>query len=258
MQESQPSQEGPPGGGGGGGHSPRARGRTHPGKDRSPGCPRNPGTLVSAVGNNPGPDGGEGCSKTWGRGPREIPTALPLSVPPGEEPDLPGPRATGFERLHEEGAPRAGSVLPCRPKTRRARGWGWGPVVLESSGSPGKHQRRTQDFQAPVRKREGRRPARGPSAPPRALRQSPRPETGESAPGSQASGGARRARSGRGGGSGATYGSGGEGGSGGPSAGPGRRGRTAEAPRLRRAGLRWAPSWSAPRARPAPPEPLHN
>ncbi|XP_032973564.1 proline-rich protein HaeIII subfamily 1-like [Rhinolophus ferrumequinum] len=52
------------------------------------------------------------------------------------------------------------------------------------------------------------------------------------------------------GGSGATYGSGGEAGSGGPSAGPGRRGRTAEVPRLRRAGLRWAPSWSAPRARP--------
>lgn len=51
-------------------------------------------------------------------------------------------------------------------------------------------------------------------------------------------------------GSGATYGGGGGRGGGGPSAGPGRRGRTAEAPRLRRAGLRWAPSWSAPRARP--------
>lgn len=182
----------------------------------------------------------------------------PCQYHPARSPICPGPGPRGSRGCTRKG--RRERAASSRAVQRRGEpgGWGWGPVVLESSGSPGKHQRRTQDFQAPVRKRQGRRPARGPSAPPRALRQSPRPETGESAPGSQASGGARRARSGRGGGSGATYGSGGEGGSGGPSAGPGRRGRTAEAPRLRRAGLRWAPSWSAPRARPAPPEPLHN
>ncbi|CAI9167733.1 unnamed protein product [Rangifer tarandus platyrhynchus] len=121
-----------------------------------------------------------------------------------------------------------------------------------SSVIPDKHVRRKQDFQAPVQNPEGRNPAPWPLEPRRALCgkapdwrwASPAPESrGEK--GNPADEERRRGR-----GSGATYGSGGEGGSGGPSAGPGRRGRTAEAPRMRRAGLRWAPSWSAPRARP--------
>ncbi|KAM7317657.1 hypothetical protein ACRRTK_023959 [Alexandromys fortis] len=80
----------------------------------------------------------------------------------------------------------------------------------------------------------------------------PRAERGEPAPGSRGERGAQTEERRRARGSGATYGGGGGcgRGGGGPSAGPGRRGRTAEAPRLRRAGLRWAPSWSAPRARP--------
>ena len=121
-----------------------------------------------------------------------------------------------------------------------------------SSGIPNKDIRRKQDFQAPVQNREGRNPAPWPLEPRRALcGKAPGWRWASPAPGSRGEKGnpvdeERR----RGRGSGATYGSGGEGGSGGPSAGPGRRGRTAEAPRMRRAGLRWAPSWSAPRARP--------
>lgn len=121
-----------------------------------------------------------------------------------------------------------------------------------SSGTPGKHGRRKQDFQTPVQNREDRNPAPRPLEPRRALcGKAPDRRWASPAPGSRGekgkpAGEERR----RGGGSGATYGSGGEGGNDGPSAGPGRRGRTAEAPRLRRAGLRWAPSWSAPRARP--------
>lgn len=109
-----------------------------------------------------------------------------------------------------------------------------------------------QDFQTPVQKREGRNPALWPLEPRRALcGKAPEWRWASPAPGSRGERGnpAGEERH-RGGGSEATYGSGSEGGSGGPSAGPGRRGRTAEAPRLRRAGLRWAPSWSARRARP--------
>lgn len=121
-----------------------------------------------------------------------------------------------------------------------------------SSGIPSKHGRRKQDFQTPVQNREGTNPAPLPLEPRRALcGKAPDWRWASPAPGSRGekgkpAGEERR----RGGGYGATYGSGGKGGSGGPNAGPGRRGRTAEVRRMLRAGLRSAPSWSAPRARP--------
>lgn len=120
------------------------------------------------------------------------------------------------------------------------------------SGIPSKHGRRKQDFQTPVQNREGTNPAPLPLEPRRALcGKAPDWRWASPAPGSRGekgkpAGEERR----RGGGYGATYGSGGKGGSGGPNAGPGRRGRTAEVRRMLRAGLRSAPSWSAPRARP--------
>ncbi|XP_035585210.1 translation initiation factor IF-2-like [Zalophus californianus] len=145
-------------------------------------------------------------------------------------------------------------VSPNAAKRREERGCmgvvAGGPQL--SSGIPGKHDRRKQDFQTPVQNREDRNPAPWPLEPRRALcGKAPDRRWASPAPGSRGKKGKPASEErGRGGGSGATYGSGGEGGNGGPSAGPGRRGRTAEAPRLRRAGLRWAPSWSAPRARP--------
>lgn len=126
----------------------------------------------------------------------------------------------------------------------------WSSILLRFT--PGKHGRRKQDFQTAVQNREGRNPAPRSLEPRRALcGKAPDWRWASPAAGSQGEKGnpADEERR-RGRGSGATYGSGGEGGSDGPSAGLGRRGRTAEAPRMRRAGLRWAPSWSAPRARP--------
>lgn len=169
-----------------------------------------------------------------------------------------GPRLCPGSGIQEGGgaAPRKGRrgqpESPCAAKSGGERGCmgvgGSGPQF--SSVIPDKHVRRKQDFQAPVQNPEGTNPAPWPLEPRRALCgkapdwrwASPAPESrGEK--GNPADEERRRGR-----GSGATYGSGGEGGSGGPSAGPGRRGRTAEAPRMRRAGLGWAPSWSAPRA----------
>ena len=121
-----------------------------------------------------------------------------------------------------------------------------------SSGIPSKHGRRKQDFQTPVQNREGRNPATLPLEPRRALcGKAPDLRWASPAPGSRGEKGKPAGEERRwDGGYGATYGSGGKGGSGGPNAGPGRRGRTAEVRRMLRAGLRSAPSWSAPRARP--------
>lgn len=225
---------------------PRARGRTHPGQDRRcPGCPGNPGArflqlgrIRVRMGEKDAVSMGEGDS---GGRPRTIPTARPLSVPPD----------VGLGRLHGEG--RQGQEGPrAQPEDGEGEGVGVGPGGPRvSSGSPGRHPRRKRGFPAPVR-------TRGAGAQPTALRalcgkaRDRRRASPLRGPGER---GSRRAGSGRGGGSGATYGRGGEGGGGGPSAGPGRRDRTAEAPRLRRAGLRWAPSWSAPRAAPRRPGP---
>ncbi|XP_042524735.1 translation initiation factor IF-2-like [Dipodomys spectabilis] len=146
-------------------------------------------------------------------------------------------------------------MQPRRQGRRASRVWGLGRggrlVDLGPTQGPQKTQQKEAGLPNTCPK---------PRAPrPHTLRQSPCPGEGTSSlqgPGVRR--GARGTRSGhplgRRRGPGATYGDGGgsERGGGGPSAGPGRRGRTAEAPGLRRAGLRWAPSWSAPRARPLP------
>nr|XP_036848415.1 translation initiation factor IF-2-like [Manis javanica] len=184
---------------------------------------------------------------------RKIPTALPFPGQPGEGLRLPRPWEMG-EGVAAPRKGRPGQVSVPTAAKRPGRMYGGvgagGPQF--SSGAPSKHGRRKQDFQTPVQSREGRNPAPRSLEPRRALcGKAPGWRRASPAPGSRREKGIPAGEKQRqGGGSGATYGRDGEGGSGGPSAGPGRRGRTAEAPRLRRAGLRWAPSWSAPRARP--------
>lgn len=132
---------------------------------------------------------------------RKIPTALPFPVQPGEGPRLCRPWETGAG----EAAPRKGrrgqAGVPNAAESRGERGrvgvGASGPQF--SSGTPGKHGRRKQDFQTPVQNREGRRPAPCPSSP--AAHSAAKPLTGDGrAPlrGPEARRGSRRARSGAG------------------------------------------------------------
>lgn len=132
---------------------------------------------------------------------RKIPTALPFPVQPSEGPRLfPGPGrwgggGVGEGALHYQRGAEGRPVSPNAGKRRGERGcMGMGASDPQfSSGTPGKHGRRKQDFQTPV---QNRSPAPCPWNP--TAHAAAKPLTGDGrAPlqGPETRGGTQRARS---------------------------------------------------------------